>query len=623
MRAMFVNLRTGTKLLLLCATFLISVAVPIHGLVTEKQIAIDFARKELIGSQYLASVRDAYPEIVTLEGGSRSPARAQQAAASIAAGIGSVAASAADPLQASTYANALATTLRRIGASTPGPTNTLIVEALSTAQALIARIGDDSNLALDPDLDTYYLQNIIVRKLPAIVLRLGELQGSFSTDLAANEPSTARTADLLRLQDLARATADEMQENLQAAYRGNPDGGVKRAVHAAFTTMSTSMESYFGALHADSSGVDARDTLSYQRFHLATMANALDAWRLAQSELDRLLRLRIDRLLGKMRFDLALISAFAGLSIIIAFLTHRHIVRPLQRLESVASTVRRTRDYSVRADYTAQDEIGRVTTAFNDMLSELAAARARETAERVELARVTRLTTMGEMAASIAHEVNQPLAAIVANANAGLRWLARASPDLEKVQAILQRVVRDGHRASDVVSSVRAMVKRDLTQKIPVLIDDLIEHVVGLLQDELRAAQIELSVDCADNLPRVLADRVQLQQVLLNLVTNAIEALRTSQAWPRSLSIKAAASEGKRLSVNVEDSGPGIEAKDRDRIFEPFFTTKSGGMGLGLSICRSIIEAHGGTLEVSPRAPHGTVFAMVLPVAGCEADNVP
>ena len=166
-----------------------------------------------------------------------------------------------------------------------------------------------------------------------------------------------------------------------------------------------------------------------------------------------------------MRLDLALIGAFAALSLVIAVLTHRHIVRPLEHLEAVASKVRETKDYGLRVLYDGKDEIGRVTAAFNDMLAELAAARKRETAERAELARVTRLTTMGEMAASIAHEVNQPLAAIVTNANAGLRWLAHPTPDLTKVDAVLQRVVRDGHRASEVIGSVRAMFKRDVQEK--------------------------------------------------------------------------------------------------------------------------------------------------------------
>jgi len=619
MRAMFANLRTGTKLLLLCAAFVLAVALPIHGLVTEKQIAINFARKELAGSRYLAVVREAYPHILALEGETWSPQRAQTTAADIVAGVSGVAIPAPDPLQASDHANAFAAALRGLGASPPGAgTDLLVLQALGTAQALIARVGDDSNLALDPDLDSYYLQNIIVRRLPAIVLRLSQLQDAFVATVAQDQASARRDASLLTLESLLRGGTAEMQENLEAAYRGNMDGGLKTTVHSAFVAVVSSLESYLGVLHATSNGVDARDAAPYNRFHIATMGDAIKAWRIAQSELDRLLQQRIDGLRGKMRLDLSLIGVFLGLSIAIAFLTHRHIVRPLQGLEVVASTVRQTKDYNLRADYSAQDEIGRVTTAFNDMLSELAAARMRETAERVELARVTNLTTLGEMAASIAHEVNQPLAAIVANAKAGLRWLTRATPDLAKVETILERVVRDGHRASDVVGSIRAMVRKDVSRKAPVLLSDIVEEVVALLQAEVRNGQIQLAVDLGPGLPPVLADRVQLQQVMLNLVTNAIEAMCGSELRPRVLRIRAWAGEDHHVGVAVEDSGPGIDGNNLDRIFEPFFTTKLRGMGLGLAICRSIIEAHGGRLEALRRVPHGTVLQIALPVAGFE-----
>ena len=235
-------------------------------------------------------------------------------------------------------------------------------------------------------------------------------------------------------------------------------------------------------------------------FHARALQAAIAAWALAQLELDRLLHQRIDGLVANMWLGLALIGALAGLSIAIAVLTHRHIVRPLERLEAVASTVRETKDYSRRVDYTSQDEIGRVAATFNDMLAELASARQRDTAERAELARIAQLTSMGEMAASIAHEVNQPLAAIVANGNAGLRWLAKAPPDMDKAGAALQRVVRDGLRASEVVGSVRAMFKRDVQPKAPVAIDALIEEVLAHVEGELEGAAIALEVKLAPRL---------------------------------------------------------------------------------------------------------------------------
>jgi C4-dicarboxylate-specific signal transduction histidine kinase len=216
------------------------------------------------------------------------------------------------------------------------------------------------------------------------------------------------------------------------------------------------------------------------------------------------------------------------------------------------------------------------------MLAELATARARETAERVAFAQATRLTTMGEMAASIAHEVNQPLAAIVANANAGLRWLAHAAPDLSKVQAILQRVVRDGHRASEVVGSVRAMVKRDVQQKAALQVDELIEDVVGLLQTDLESEHISLELELErGKATSVLADRVQLQQVILNLITNAIDAMRASQQRPRSLRITTATGEANSLLISVQDSGAGHRPEASGADFRAVLYNQTPWHGLG------------------------------------------
>jgi signal transduction histidine kinase len=449
--------------------------------------------------------------------------------------------------------------------------------------------------------------------VPALVSRLAELQEYFARNLRAGRQSVVR--DIGAPMSLLRSTGSEVRSNLDAAYRGNPDGRLKRAVDARFAAMMSSLDSYLGALGVSAEGVDARDEASYGGFHRRAMQDVIAAWTVAQAELDRLLQQRIRSLLNRMWGDLALVGAFAGLSIFVAMLTHRHIVGPLARLEAVALTVRESKDYSLRAEYNSRDEIGRVAAAFDDMLSELAAARKREAAERAEFARVTRLTTMGEMAASIAHEVNQPLAAIVTNGNAGLRWLANATPDLNKVNAVLQRVVRDGLRASEVIGSIRAIFKKGPLERTPVHIAQLVEEVVVLLQGELLSARVVPEVDAAAG-SAARVDRVQLQQVLLNLMTNAIDAMRATPDRPRRLQIRVGVCEGNGVRVAVQDWGSGIDPTDTDRIFEPFFTTKSGGMGLGLSICRSIIEAHGGRLWASPGVPHGAVFEFTLP--GCD-----
>jgi signal transduction histidine kinase len=179
------------------------------------------------------------------------------------------------------------------------------------------------------------------------------------------------------------------------------------------------------------------------------------------------------------------------------------------------------------------------------------------------------------------------------------------------VKEVLNRVVRDGHLASDVIASVRAMIKKDAQPKTLLSVNGLIEEVVGHLQDKISSEQVSLQMELADGAPEILADRVQLEQVILNLTTNAVDAMR-EQDGPRLLRISSAIEEENTLVVAIADTGKGIDPQIADRIFDPFFTTKSSGMGLGLAICRSIIEAHGGRLWASPNVPRGTVFRFTL-----------
>jgi C4-dicarboxylate-specific signal transduction histidine kinase len=225
------------------------------------------------------------------------------------------------------------------------------------------------------------------------------------------------------------------------------------------------------------------------------------------------------------------------------------------------------------------------------------------------------------MTASIAHEANQPLAAIVANANAGLRWLARAEPDLDEVHSLLGRIVRDGHRAGDVIVSIRSMFQKDHCQMTPVKVNDLVGEVLALVGGELESHQISEQNEMLDGLPRVMAERVQLQQVLLNLVTNAIEAMSSIADRERVLAIRSRVCEPDHVLITVEDSGTGIDPSQMDRIFDAFFTTKAQGMGMGLSICRSIVESHGGQLWASARIPHGSMFCVKLQSVTPEVSN--
>jgi signal transduction histidine kinase len=232
---------------------------------------------------------------------------------------------------------------------------------------------------------------------------------------------------------------------------------------------------------------------------------------------------------------------------------------------------------------------------------------------RAELAGVARLTAMGELAASIAHEIRQPLAAVVNNANAGLNWLNNQPPNLKQVRAALKRIVRDSERGSDVVGSIQGMLKKGEQERAWLDINDLIREVMSLVQGDLKDRGVSSRAELADDLPRVLADRIQLRQVILNLIMNAIEAMVSVSGRARVLRVRSENHGDNGVRVAVEDSGSGIPQEDMDRIFETFFTTKSEGMGMGLSICRSIVASHGGRITVAKGVPHGSVFQLILP----------
>jgi HAMP domain-containing protein len=406
-------------------------------------LAIDFARKELIGTDYLATIRRIYAAILNDLASNPSGGQQKTFPHEAAMALAKAQATAAPMLQTAELEGALTAVLGKLGAGKAGDggQDAPILDALVKAGSLAARIADDSNLTLDPDLDTYYVQDIVVGKLPTLLGQLGEAQILFREAAGAGAPLDDHNVRIVMLDGLLRSNLEAIEANLAAAYRGNADGRLKRAVDAEITAMISNAGSYLGGLKAIISDRQAKgsDTASLDRVYAGAVGSAINAWTVTQAELDRLLQQRIDDLHGKLRRSLMLTGAVACLSILVAVMTHRHIVRPLERLENVARTVHETKDYSLRMDQGSGDEIGRLAVAFNEMLAELAKAREREAAEqaraaamRSELARVARLTTMGEMAAMIAHEINQPLPAIVANGNAGLRWLKAKHPISKK-----------------------------------------------------------------------------------------------------------------------------------------------------------------------------------------------
>jgi signal transduction histidine kinase len=235
---------------------------------------------------------------------------------------------------------------------------------------------------------------------------------------------------------------------------------------------------------------------------------------------------------------------------------------------------------------------------------------------QAELAHATRLTSLGELSASIAHEVGQPLAAIVTTGEACLRWLGNRTPQPEEVRACVELMISEGRRASEIVLRVRSLTKGDAPQKMRLDLNEVLNDVVSLVQREVLNHRVSLRLNLAAELPPVLGDRVQLQQVLINLVINAIQAMADIGDELRQLLIKSGLDEEGHVVVAVQDSGTGIDPTNANRLFDAFFTTRPNGMGMGLSICRSIIEAHGGRVWASSNAGGGATFQFSLPSIG-------
>jgi C4-dicarboxylate-specific signal transduction histidine kinase len=282
-----------------------------------------------------------------------------------------------------------------------------------------------------------------------------------------------------------------------------------------------------------------------------------------------------------------------------------------------------------RAEEALQRLLGELESKVQQRTAELASAndelrseinerqRAEEALQKAqaELTHVSRLMTLGELTASISHEVNQPIAAVVTNGQVCLRLLALESPRPDDLRATVERIVRDAHRASEVIQRIRALAKRSEPQ-VSLDINDVIREATLLVQREVLSHGVSLRTELSSALPHVLGDRVQLQQVVINLLINGVEAMAPITDRPREILIRSQQHEAGQVHVAVLDSGIGIDSKTAEQLFSAFFTTKPSGMGMGLSISRSIIRAHGGRLWVSPNADHGAAFQFTVPING-------
>jgi PAS domain S-box-containing protein len=287
------------------------------------------------------------------------------------------------------------------------------------------------------------------------------------------------------------------------------------------------------------------------------------------------------------------------------FLHEYRIIRPDGSVRWISD-----RGFPVRD---AKGEVYRLAGIAEDITESKQAEQALQESQAA-LARVARIATMGELTASIAHEINQPLAAVATNASASLHWLAVQPPNLDEAREAMANAMKEANRAGGVIARIRALLKKASPELRPVDMNEVIREVLALVRRELIRGGVTAKTKLAPGLPAVLGDPVQLQQVILNLIMNAIDAMSTITDRPRTLLIKSA-KDAEGVLIQVQDSGKGLDPENSDRMFESFFTTKPEGIGIGLSISSSIVEAHGGSLSAKPGASYGATFEFTLPRA--------
>jgi C4-dicarboxylate-specific signal transduction histidine kinase len=282
----------------------------------------------------------------------------------------------------------------------------------------------------------------------------------------------------------------------------------------------------------------------------------------------------------------------------------------------VEDSLRRARD---GLEARVAERTAELKNANDALLAQMAEQRRTEEAlqnTRTDLARVVRITTIGELTASIAHEVNQPLAAIVANADACVAWLSRQDPNLVEARAAAERTTLGATRAAEVIVRIRSLINKAAPEKTPVRINEIIEETVALIESQASRNNVSIALELMPNLPVVLGDSIQMQQVIMNLLLNGIEATTGITERPRRLVIRSRTEAASQIRVSVQDSGIGVSEEVMVRLFEPFFTTRSKGIGMGLPISRSIVEAHGGRLWAESNGAGGSIFQFTLPSGG-------
>ncbi len=710
---MFRNVNTGKKLTILCLTFIIAIAVPIYSLLQYRQNEVELLSRELVGSRYVAILRGIYASVLTSAPNTPVPLRSTASSDEVLNALKVAEANSGGMMQTAELARSLAITLRALWSkdSARTPRASFVLDALGVIRELASRIGEDSNLALDPIPESYYLQDIVVTKLPAILSQLGEEQTLIGEIAAVGKLSSQRHGRLLMVDGLLRSSTAELRRDLATAYRFNIDGSLKRQLDADASEMARNVGLYFNATDEQLARRDGKDidASSLGAPYAAAVDSSLRLWAVVQAELDRLLTERVADLNSRMLRSIVVTGGLGIISIILAVVMYQSIVQPLERLKHAVTQVRQTKYYGLRVRDVGQDEVGQLGAAFNDMLSELSAAHHRERRlveaniigifvwdieghiieandaflhmvgyDREDLAagRVNRtdltppewrerdVRTVAEVKATgtvqpfekeyfrkdgsripvligatafdekrdqgvgfvldlterkqaeaEARDSERRYREVQAElAHAARVATNRQTPDLGGgAREALACIVNDGNRAAEVIDRIRDLVKKAPPRKDRLEINGAIREVIELTRGEAMKNGVSVQMQLAEDLPLIEGDRVQLQQVILNLIINGVQAMSEASDGPRQVLISTGKPESGGVLVAVRDSGPGLAPGTLDHVFEAFHTTKPGGLGLGLSICRSIIEAHGGRLWASANVPRGAIFQFTVP----------
>ena len=315
---------------------------------------------------------------------------------------------------------------------------------------------------------------------------------------------------------------------------------------------------------------------------------------------------------------LGLIAAVCVSVMGLTLLVSRSVVRPLENLIKAADSIGKG-NLDIRIDTEAHDEIGELSRAFDRMASRLKKAMLSQASLQNEVRHLDRVATMGTLSAAITHEINQPLAAILSNAQAALRFLNNERPDLGQVGEALHDIVLDDKRAGEVIRRLRLILKKEELKSEPLEINDVIKEIISMINSEIIIKKASIVTDFKVSIPPVYGNRVQIQQVILNLLLNALDAMSNQPEESRQIRISTRTGEADTILVNVSDSGPGIDDLKLEAIFDTFYTTKTTGMGMGLPISRSIIEKHNGRIWVSNNPEGGATFTFTLPIAKHDA----